>query len=152
MKKRKLDCPAEKSDVVEELTSGKMSEGDVDKKVDLFWAVTDVYNIEKHLYYLIFLAESKRERRALAEILKQVRIVRADLLQDLVENRMGSMWCIAKHLIGCSSQLCEVATKEVHTGNVEKGIKMFKHAKFFHDLFWTLMIRKPEDLREEEKE
>lgn len=135
---------------------GKLDKADISRKADLFWALTDIYNIEKHLYYTIFVTKGE-VREKLARLLREVRLVRADLLHDLTPpERAGAIWCIQKHLLGAASQLCEVATKDFQKGDFEKGLKIMEYAKFFHDTFFLIsegaFSEKPKQLEKGQSE
>ena len=126
------------------LPEGRSDKADVSRMADLWWAMSDVYNLEKHLYYTIWMTKGEK-RRMYEKLLVEVRKIRADLLRDLIGDTSkltGAEWCQLKHLVGASHQLCEVAVKDFHMGNFENGERMMEIAKFFHDTFWAVVLKK----------
>lgn len=128
-----------KVNYAEQLTEGRSDRADVSRLADLWWATSDVYNLEKHLYYTIWVTQGEKKERY-EKLLVEVRKIRADLMRKLIRDTSkltGAEWCQLKHMIGAAAQLCEVAVKDFHMGNFEEGEELMEKANFFHDAFWA---------------
>jgi len=121
----------------ESLANGKIDKADLAKQVDLFWAVADVYCIEKHLCHSLMIMP-KEERKKYFELYNEVRKIRAKLLKRLARNTKWDLWCPNKHFVGAVMQVMEVAIKEKYMGNDQEAIELTKLAEDLFNLFWIL--------------
>ena len=123
----------------EKLTEGRIDKADVSWSADLFWAVSDVYNLEKHLYYTIWTMKGKKKEEY-ARLLVETRKRRAELMRMLIQKKKltAAEWCQFKHIIGIATQLCEVAVKDFHMGNFERGFRLLDHAQFWFNVFFMI--------------
>ena len=80
---------------------------DLSSDEDLSIAIMNLISIEEHLF---FTAE-KTENPKYLDLLNQVREMRKELLQKIVKNPEGEIWCISKHLLAGTMRLEEVGTK-----------------------------------------
>lgn len=115
--------------------SGKISLFDIDRDEDLMWAISDLYNIEKHLSdILIFLSKKLDEEpnneyyKKLFEftkgLLNEIRIHRSKHLKRLQKFEEYGFWCLGKHLLGAMSQFTEVGAKDIYKGEDDEIIKL----------------------------
>lgn len=128
-----------------ELKLGKIDLYDIDRDEDLFWAVSDLWNIEKHLNTsLNYLVKKMKEEpndyysklfELLSSLLSGIRLERAKHLKRLTKLHMFGVWCVMKHLIGCAAQMGEVAAKDIYLGEIENAKMDFETSKFCHDAF-----------------
>lgn len=110
---------------------------DLTNKEDLSIAVMNLISLEEHLAFTIM----KTKKQEYLEILAAVRRLRIKLLEQLVHNREGELWCISKHLLAATMRLMEVATK--HIGKDNDAAYDFERAAFdLYGLFW--MLQQPE--------
>lgn len=107
---------------------GRINLEDIDRNEDLYWATSELINIEKHLYLaLAFLNEKiKKEKdpqmkeyyqkvfNLLARLLKKVREERTKHLERIYSLKTFSTWCIYKHITGGMHQFGEVFAKDNH--------------------------------------
>lgn len=105
--------------------TAKTHPADVGKRVDLEWAVRNVYATENHLEHSLNIIKREfkdsEEKEALiklvGKILNEVRILRAKLLKKLIKTTMADLWCTHKHLAGAVIQCLEVAKREIQMEN-----------------------------------
>jgi len=71
-------------------------------------------------------------------MMDNIRKTRADLMNDLVKNKDGDLWCCAKHTLNSFMHSSEIGAKELRMGNMEKAKKFFDLSKDLHDLFFLL--------------
>lgn len=119
------------------LNEGKMDASDLAEKVDIFWAVADIYNVEKHLAHSIMQMPEELKPKYI-EIYNEIRKIRAKVLARLLTNKKYDLWCPGKHLIGAVMQLTEVALKDKYQGNEKEALEMMKYAKDLYDIFWLI--------------
>ena len=121
--------------------AGKINIEDIDRDVDLFYAVSDFWNIEKHLNGALNAVVEKLEKdpsnehlnklfKLLCSILDETRKHRTIHLERLQKLKEFSIWCFYKHVIGLSAQLGEVGAKDIHIAlEKEKLLKEIKDEK-----------------------
>jgi len=110
---------------------------DLSSDEDLSIAIMNLISIEEHLF---FTAE-KTENPKYLDLLNQVREMRKELLQKIVKNPEGEIWCISKHLLAGTMRLEEVGTKALGKGNKEQAEDLFKKAYQLYSLFWGLNLK-----------
>jgi len=110
---------------------------DLSSDEDLSIAIMNLISIEEHLF---FTAE-KTENSKYLDLLNQVREMRKELLQKIVKNPEGEVWCISKHLLAGTMRLEEVGTKALGKGNKEQAEDLFKKAYQLYSLFWGLNLK-----------
>jgi len=110
---------------------------DLSSDEDLSIAIMNLISIEEHLF---FTAE-KTENSKYLDLLNQVREMRKELLQKIVKNPEGEIWCISKHLLAGTMRLEEVGTKALGKGNKEQAEELFKKAYQLYSLFWGLNLK-----------
>ena len=64
--------------------------------------------------------------------------MRKSLLQRIVKDPEGEVWCISKHLLSASMRLMEVGTKQLGMGRKEEAGEMFDKAYSLYSLFWGI--------------
>ena len=144
-KRQECQNCSRKSRADEEL---RIHPADVGKMTDLFWAVADVYNTEKHLEFSLMKIrkegygdkKDKKLEEAVEVLLNKVRIIRAALLKKLLgEMKIPyQLWCSYKHLTGATMQIMEVATRDIYKGDLESGKEYAGLAYDTWNVFWEL--------------
>lgn len=133
--------------IKELIKKGKISLFDIDRDEDLRWAVSDLYNIEKHLSTTLDFVAKKLEEEPeneyykklfefASKLLNGVRIHRSKHLKRLTKFEELGFWCIGKHLLGAMAQFTEVGAKDIYMNEKEEIIKMdFETSAFCRDAF-----------------
>ena len=86
-------------DKVEEVT--KQKELDLSSGEDLSIGIMNLISIEEHLFY----TSQKTKDKKYLDILDEVRLMRTDLLKEIIKDYEGEVWCISKHLLSASMRL-----------------------------------------------
>jgi hypothetical protein len=110
---------------------------DLSSDEDLSIAVMNLVSIEEHFF---FTAE-KTEKPEYYDFLHQAREMRKELMQKLVKDPEGEVWCLSKHLLAASMRLFEVGTKALGREQKADAEDMFKKAYELYSLFWALNMK-----------
>ncbi|EKE05765.1 MAG: hypothetical protein ACD_19C00182G0093 [uncultured bacterium] len=121
-------------DKVEQVT--KQKELDLSSGEDLSIGIMNLISIEEHLFY----TSQKTKDKKYLDILDEVRLMRTDLLKEIIKDYEGEVWCISKHLLSASMRLMEVGTKELKKHDKEKAWAMFEKSYKLYSLFWGLNL------------
>lgn len=106
---------------------------DLSKRENLSIAVMNLISIEEHLAFTAM----KTGKEEYLKVLDSVRELRKKLLQKLVVNKEGEMWCISKHLMATTMRLLETGEKCIGNDDQEAN-ELFGHAFDIYSLFWFL--------------
>ncbi|PJA47203.1 hypothetical protein CO172_02660 [Candidatus Uhrbacteria bacterium CG_4_9_14_3_um_filter_36_7] len=115
----------------------KQDQIDLSSDQDLSIAVMNLISIEEHFF---FTAE-KTGKQEYFDLLNEVREMRKELLEKLIKQYEGEIWCISKHLLAASMRLMEVGTKQLGLGKKEEAYDFFKKSYDLYSLFWGLNIK-----------
>lgn len=115
----------------------KQDKMDLSSDQDLSIAIMNLISIEEHFF---FTAEKTGKNEYLA-LLKEVREMRKALLQKIITEYEGEVWCISKHLLAASMRLMEVGTKQLGRGNDAEAQEMFHKAYDLYGMFWALNMK-----------
>ena len=115
----------------------KQDRMDLSSDQDLSIAVMNLISIEEHFF---FTAE-KTGKREYFDMLNEVRAMRKELLQKLIKQYEGEVWCISKHLLAASMRLMDVGTKALGQGNRETAYELFDKSYNLYSLFWGLNMK-----------
>jgi len=121
-------------DKVEAVT--KQKELDLSSGEDLSIGIMNLISIEEHLF---FTSQKTKDKKYL-DLLNEVRVMRTELLKEIIKDYEGEVWCISKHLLATSMRLMEVGTKELKKGNKEKAWSFFEKAYKLYSLFWGMNL------------
>lgn len=115
----------------------KVSSFEIDKNIDLSSGedlsigIMNLISIEEHLFY----TSQKLKSPKYLKLLNEVRLMRTDLMREIVKDPEGEVWCISKHLLSASMRLMEVGTKELKKAESTKGAEGTEHRRSAQDLF-----------------
>ena len=115
----------------------KQDKMDLSSDQDLSIAIMNLISIEEHFF---FTAEKTGKSEYLL-LLKEVREMRKVLLQKIIIEYEGEVWCISKHLLAASMRLMEVGTKQLGQGNDAEAQDMFHKAYDLYGMFWALNMK-----------
>ena len=121
-------------DKVEEVT--KQKKLDLSSGEDLSIGIMNLISIEEHLFF----TSQKTKNKKYLDLLNEVRVMRTELLKEIIKDYEGEVWCISKHLLAASMRLLEVGTKELKKGNKEKAWGLFEKSYKLYSLFWGINL------------
>jgi len=110
---------------------------DLSSDQDLSIAVMNLISIEEHFFF----SGAKTDNTDYYDMIKDVREMRKELMQKLIKEYEGEVWCISKHLLAASMRLMEVGTKEMGRGRKEDAYALFTKAYNLYSLFWGLNMK-----------
>ncbi len=131
-------------DKVEKATKEKKL--DLSSGEDLSIGIMNLISIEEHLFF----TSQKTGKRKYLDLLNEVRLMRTELLKEIIKDYEGEVWCISKHLLAASMRLIEVGTKELKKAvgaepaeaekHKEKAEDLFNKAYKLYSLFWGINL------------
>lgn len=127
----------------------KVSKFKVDNKLDLSSGedlsigIMNLISIEEHLFY----TSQKTKNKKYLDLLNEIRLMRTELMREIIKDYEGEVWCISKHLLSASMRVMEVGTKELKKGNKNKAWKLFEKSYQLYTLFWGLNLSKNDKLQ-----
>ncbi len=104
---------------------------------DLSIAIMNLISLEEHFFFTY----QKTLDDKYLEMLNEMRLMRTDLMKEIVENKDGEVWCISKHLLSTSMRLNEVGTKQLKKEELAKAKDSFQKAYDLYSLFWALNLK-----------
>jgi len=115
----------------------KKEKFDLSSDEDLSIAIMNLVSIEEHFFF----TGAKLNKPEYYDMLKDVREMRKELLQKIVKEPEGEIWCISKHLLAASMRLMEVGTKQLGIGKKDEAQDFFDKAYQLYSLFWGLNLK-----------
>lgn len=112
----------------------KVNPKDLSSDQDLTIAIMNLISIEEHLVF----SGAKTGKTAFYDLIEEIRETRKTLMQRVIPEYEGEVWCISKHLLASSMRLMEVGTKQQSLGHKEEAYKLFDQAYELYCLFWGL--------------
>ncbi len=119
---------------VEKVTKEKKL--DLSSGEDLSIGIINLLAIEEHRYY----SSQKTDKKTYLDLLNEIRIMRTELMKEIIKDYEGEVWCISKHLLAASMRIMEVGTKELKKGNKKKAWNLFEKSYNLYSLFWGLNL------------
>ena len=110
---------------------------DLSSGEDLSIGIMNLIGAEEHLFYTF----EKTKKTEYLDLLNEVRVLRTELMRDLIKDYEGEVWYIAKHLLSASMRLMEVGTKELKNGNKKKSQELFDKSFKLYSMFWGLALK-----------
>lgn len=112
----------------------KLNPKDLSSDQDLTIGIMNLISIEEHLMF----SGAKTEKTGYYDLIEKVRELRKNLMQKIIPQYEGEVWCISKHLLSSSMRLMEVGTKQQSLGNKEQAYELFNQSYELYCLFWGL--------------
>ena len=112
----------------------KANPKDLSSDQDLSIEIMNLISIEEHLIF----SGAKTGKTSFYDLVGEVREMRKQLMQKMIREYEGEVWCISKHLLGASYRLMEVGTKQQSMGNTKDAYDLFDKAYELYCLFWGL--------------
>ena len=110
---------------------------DLSSDEDLSVGIMNLIAIEEHLFFTF----QKTGKEKYLELLNEVRLMRTELMKNIIKDYEGEVWCISKHLLAASMRLIEVGTKELKKGEKKKAEDLFDKAYKLYSLFWGINLK-----------
>jgi len=124
-------------DLVKKVDSFKIDSNlDLSSGEDLSIGVMNLISIEEHLFFTY----NKTKSAKYLELLNDIRLMRTELMRDIIKDYEGEVWCISKHLLAASMRVMEVGTKELKKGNNKKAQELFQKSYKLYSLFWGINL------------
>lgn len=117
--------------------SKKVNPKDLSSDQDLTIAIMNLISIEEHLMF----SGAKTGKSSYYDLIEQVRETRKGLMQKVIPEYEGEVWCISKHLLSASMRLMEVGTKQQSLGHKAEAYKLFDRSYELYCLFWGLNMK-----------
>ena len=76
----------------------KQKDLDLSSGEDLSIGIMNLISIEEHLFFTF----QKTKDAKYIDLLNEVRVMRTELLKDIIKDYEGEVWCISKHLLAAS--------------------------------------------------
>lgn len=115
----------------------KVNPKDLSSDQDLTIAIMNLISIEEHLVF----SGAKTGKTSFYDLIEDIRELRKNLMQKVIPEYEGEVWCISKHLLASSMRLMEVGTKQQSLGHREEAYKLFNQAYDLYCLFWGLNMK-----------
>ena len=115
----------------------KVNPKDLSSDQDLTIAIMNLISIEEHLMF----SGAKTGKTSFYDLIEQIRETRKNLMQKVIPEYEGEVWCISKHLLSASMRLMEVGTKQQSLGHKEDAYKLFNQSYELYCLFWGLNMK-----------
>ena len=115
----------------------KVNPKDLSSDQDLTIAIMNLISIEEHLVF----SGAKTGKNSFYDLIENVRELRKNLMQRVIPEYEGEVWCISKHLLASSMRLMEVGTKQQSLGHKDLAYDLFNQAYDLYCLFWGLNMK-----------
>lgn len=112
----------------------KLNPKDLSSDQDLTIAIMNLISIEEHLMF----SGAKTEKTGYYDLIEKIKELRKNLMQKIIPEYEGEVWCISKHLLSSSMRLMEVGTKQQSLGNKEQAYELFNQSYELYCLFWGI--------------
>jgi len=117
--------------------SKKKDKYDLSSDQDLSIAIMNLVSIEEHFFF----TGAKTGKKKYFDLIDEARKIRKDLLQKLIKDYEGEVWCLSKHLLAAAMRLYEVGTKELAAGKKNEAYDLFDKSFSLYSLFWGLALK-----------
>src|SRR3989344_4699363 len=114
----------------------KQKDLDLSSGEDLSIGIMNLISIEEHLFFTY----NKTKDAKFIDLLDEIRLMRTELMKEIIKDYEGEVWCISKHLLAASMRIMEVGTKELKKGDKEKAWNLFEKSYKLYSLFWGLNL------------
>ena len=118
-------------------SSKKVNPKDLSSDQDLTIGIMNLISIEEHLMF----SGAKTGKNSYYDLIEQVRETRKQLMQKVIPEYEGEVWCISKHLLSASMRLMEVGNKQQSLVHKKEAYKLFDQSYELYCLFWGLNMK-----------
>jgi len=110
---------------------------DLSSDQDLSVAIMNLVSLEEHFFF----TAAKTDKTKYYDFIGEIREMRKSLMQKIVKNPEGEIWCISKHLLAASMRLMEVGNKQLGLERKEEAYDLFQKSYQLYNLFWGLNMQ-----------
>ena len=115
----------------------KLNPKDLSSDQDLSIAIMNLISIEEHLMF----SGAKTGKNSFYDMIGEIRELRKNLMQMMIKEYEGEVWCISKHLLAAAMRLFEVGTKQQSMGHKKEAYDLFGKSYDLYCLFWALNMQ-----------
>ncbi len=125
-------------DYIEKVDNAKkVNPKDLSSDQDLTIGIMNLISIEEHLMF----SGAKTGKTSYYDLIEQIREIRKQLMQKVIPEYEGEVWCISKHLLSAAMRLMEVGTKQQSLGHKKEAYQLFNQSYELYCLFWGLNMK-----------
>lgn len=122
----------DKEEIQEKLNS-EVNELDLSRDEDLSIGLMNLISLEEHLFF----THEKTGNEKHLEMLSEIRKIRTDSMEEIVNDTEGEEWCISKHLLSASMRFRETGDKMLDRDR-EKAKQFYDKAFSLYSMFWAI--------------
>ena len=125
-------------DYIEKVDNAKkVNPKDLSSDQDLTIGIMNLISIEEHLMF----SGAKTGKTSYYDLIEQIREIRKQLMQKVIPEYEGEVWCISKQLLSAAMRLMEVGTKQQSLGHKKEAYQLFNQSYELYCLFWGLNMK-----------
>lgn len=114
----------------------KQNRLDLSSDQDLTLGIMNLVNLEEEF----FLLGAQSKHKDYYDLLFKVREMRKVLLQMIIQQYEGEVWCIAKHLLAAAMRCMQAGFKLIAQNEAKLAYELFQFAYDLYALFWGLNL------------
>lgn len=118
---------------IEEKLDMEVNELDLSRDEDLSIGLMNLISLEEHLFF----THEKTGNEKHLEMLSEIRRIRKESMEEIVNDTEGEEWCISKHLLSASMRLRETGDKMLDRDR-EKARQFYDRAFSLYSMFWAI--------------
>lgn len=107
--------------------------GDIKLNQDLAIGVMNIISAEEHLFFT-----TQKTDKDFTKQLRAIRDIRTKMMEKLIGETEGELWCTTKHLLSASMRAYEVGNKYLKDGFEKEGKEMHEHAFALYTQYYML--------------
>lgn len=118
---------------IEEKLDSEINELDLSRDEDLSIGLMNLISLEEHLFF----THEKTGNEKYLEMLSEIRKIRTESMENIVNDTDGEEWCISKHLLSASMRFRETGDKMLDR-NREQAKEFYDQAFSLYSMFWAI--------------
>lgn len=118
---------------IQEKLDSEVNELDLSRDEDLSIGLMNLISLEEHLF---FTHEKTGNERHL-EMLSEIRRIRTESMEEIVNDTEGEEWCISKHLLSAAMRFRETGDKMLDRDR-GKAKKFYDRSFSLYSMFWAI--------------
>lgn len=118
---------------IQDKLESEVNELDLSRDEDLSIGLMNLISLEEHLFF----THEKTGNEKHLEMLSEIRKIRTESMEEIVNDTEGEEWCISKHLLSASMRFRETGDKMIDKDR-EKAKKFYDQAFSLYSMFWAI--------------
>lgn len=118
---------------VKEKLESDVNELDLSRDEDLSIGLMNLISLEEHLFF----THEKTGNEKHLEMLSEIRRIRTESMEEIVNDTEGEEWCISKHLLSASMRLKETGDKMIERDR-DKAREFYDKSFSLYSMFWAV--------------